>query len=170
MQYLVTPKHCIALNSKVATNSICMAIVEAYFPERVELCIIESDYQWRSFVEQTDKPELPVLMLVRDPVERFKAVVSMLNLDAADVIADIKSYEPNYFEPQSLFVKDSPKAKLFAFPSQLKEFCAEAGFKFPLPELNPPKNKKVELTSDQIAFVKDYYAEDVKLFSKVAKI
>lgn len=168
MQYFITPNNCIALNSKVATNSIAKAIVQTYYPDKVEMCIIESDYQWRSFIEQTDTPDKPVLMLLRDPIERFVSAVAMLNLDPAEVIKDIGSYEPNYFQPQSLFLDDHPDAKVFLFPSQIDEFCKAAGFP-ELPAINEAKNPKPELTKEQIEFLKEYYATDIKLFKKHGK-
>ncbi len=173
INYLISKTHCIANNAKCHTNAICRAIINRDFPEIVEeIRTLDSapELIHRSYVETTEEPHLPVIMLMRDPIDRFISAASMNDaLELDDIFADLQNggewTEDHVMLRQSDYVR--PGIKIFQFPDQARQFCEEAGFKFPLATLNKNKGEKITLTEEQLAIVKEYYAEDIKLFSSL---
>lgn len=164
MQYFVTPSHCIAVNCKVASESICEAIVRNF----------GSHYQrhnfWREMVDQTDTPDKPCVMLIRHPVERFLSTFAMMR-DAGDDSITVdglldllkQNTDDPRLQPQSDFVKDVPDIKVFAYPWQIDGFCDYVGIDY-LNLNNASKSKKPKLTSLQIEAIKSYYSADLELY------
>ena len=177
MQYFISKDFCFPENAKTSSNAVCHAILQKDFPEKFaeinEADAAENPFIYRTHVEQTDTPQLPILMLMREPVDRFISAASMNHglWDVQEIIDSLTSgtgywAEGHLFQKQSDFVIEG-KTTIFKFPDQLKEFCAKAGFQFPLPKLNEATGEKKTLTPEQLAFVQEYYADDINLFGSL---
>ncbi|MDE2233603.1 MAG: hypothetical protein KGJ90_05900 [Patescibacteria group bacterium] len=162
MRYFVTPTHNILINPESGSNSTAMAIVQSFYPERIPQ-EIEADWHWRSLVEVTHNPDKPVLMLMRDPIEKFKAVISMFGLDVDYVIDNLGKEIPDidemYFAPQTDYI--NTQMSIFKFPDQIAEFCKEAGFSVPFPMLKVSNKEKPELSGSQLSKLEQFYKADI---------
>lgn len=175
MHYFRSTTHCFPINSKVATNAIAAAIVMRDAPHKLDFVLEKSPYMYRTMVDHVDFPDLPCLMLVRHPEERFLSALAMVNLDpqvAIDALVNGGELlnEMHYIR-QSDFIDDAKKhgqpITCFKFPDQVKEFCEAAGFAYPWETINESAYPKAKLTSDQKKFVADYYADDFALFNSL---
>ena len=96
MYYYTTPEYSVALNAKVGSSSLARAIIRQFYPEqnqRILLTktpphILENDQQWHWLCPGTRIPTLPVVLFVRDPIERFisacqQVIVTQQDLDYA---------------------------------------------------------------------------------------
>lgn len=163
MQYFKGKDHCFATNSKVMKQAICYGIVKKDWPEKLEELQDPHFLTYYTMIEQTDAPEKPVLMLMRDPVERFLSACAMNNTTVDDAIAVMQEGHP-LFDKQSDYV--TPDTTIFRYPDQIKEFCDAAGFA-PLPVLNQSEYPKPKLTKKQKAAVEAYYADDISLWESL---
>lgn len=181
MQYFVTEGYCVGVISKNGTNSFCEAQVRHSKPNAYEeLKVADNDFTFRSMVEQTDKPDRPVVLMVRDPIERFISAVSMNNcaISIAEVIKDLQtggewSKHPLY-QRQSDFMTDARAhgmpVILFSFPRDIKLFCETLGFEYPLPHRNENKGEKAKLAKNIGSFLQEYYSDDITLYAKASAI
>lgn len=158
MQYFVGKNHCFATNSKASKHSICKALVEKDYPEKLEGLEDISEHTYYTLVPQTDTPELPVLMFVRDPVERFISAASM-NHGLIPIEESLAMLGQNQFDKQKDYYIEG-KTTVFKFPEQIAEFCEAAGFE-KLDKLNEANGEKKVLTEEQLQIVKDFYADDI---------
>jgi hypothetical protein len=209
MQYFILPHCCIAFNAKVASSALASAIVRKYHPERLEKVLAEYEEKWSIFSDDfkaslpesfqrmfrsdmndsisfwqnlctiTRNPELPVLLLVRNPIDRFLSGASYLSQDIDKLLTGLESNDQKYileslpieiannthFIKQSWLIKG--ETRLYRFPDQLEQFCLDAGLEWPLQRINEGKNVKPVLTEEQIKRIESYYAEDVELFKSI---
>lgn len=99
MIYFRTPKYAVALNAKVGSSSLARAIIRQFFPKQDWLIrtaafpqgVDETKRQWHRMCPGTRKPTKPVVLLVRDPVERFLSAMQQVGLKQKDVDAAIDS-------------------------------------------------------------------------------
>lgn len=209
MQYFVLPHCCIAFNAKVASSALASAIVRKYHPDRLEKVIAEYEQNWSQFSDEfkaslpesfqrmfrsdmndsisfwqnlctiTRNPELPVLLLVRNPVDRFLSGASYLSQDIDKLLTGLEKDDEEYvleslpikitknthFIKQSWLIKGD--TRLYRFPDQLEQFCLDAGLEWPLQRINEGTNIKPVLTEEQIKRIQAYYAEDVELWNLI---
>ena len=66
---------------------------------------------------------------------------------------------------QSFLIK--PNTTFYKFPDQLEKMCYDAELDWPLETVNEGKNKKPILTEKQIQRIKNFYADDVKLYDSI---
>lgn len=209
MQYFVLPHCCVAFNAKVASSALASAIVRKHHPDRLEKALFEYEKKWSQFSDEfkaslpegfqrmfrsdmndsisfwqnlctiTRNPELPVLLLVRNPVDRFLSGSSYLSQDIDKLLTGLEKDDEEYvleslpikitknthFIKQSWLIKGD--TRLYRFPDQLEQFCLDAGLDWPLQRINEGKNVKPILTEEQIKRIESYYAEDVELFKSI---
>lgn len=209
MQYFVLPHCCVAFNAKVASSALASAIVRKYHPDRLEKSLSEYEKKWSQFSDEfkaslpesfqrmfrsdmndsisfwqnlctiTRNPELPVLLLVRNPVDRFLSGASYLSQDIDKLLTGLEKDDEEYvleslpikitknthFIKQSWLIKGD--TRLYRFPDQLEQFCLDAGLDWPLQRINEGANIKPVLTEEQIKRIESYYAEDVKLWNLI---
>lgn len=169
MQFFEGKDFCFATNSKAGKHSICKAIVEKDYPDKLWGLVDVEELTYYTLTPQTDTPTKPVLMLVRDPMERFISAASMNHghIDIEDALAGMGS-EP--YERQVDYVKSAKEAgqeiKLFKFPTHLKAFCKAAGFTG-LDILNRATAEPKILTPEQEDLVRVFYADDIELFNSI---
>ena len=208
MQYFVLPKCCIAFNAKVGSTALAFSIVQKYYPDKLQQCLdkfnsvvsrlppefiktlpesiqktinndkLDSAAFWQDVCVRTHSPDKPVLLAVRNPVERFASTVAYLGLDVDRTLEMLENDETTifyklsrkirrdtHFLPQSIYAGEN--VKVYRFPDQIDQMCQDAEIDYPLPKINEGKHKKPVLTEEQIKRVKAFYANDVKLFESI---
>jgi hypothetical protein len=101
MTYFCTPRYSVALNAKVGSSSMARAIIRQYYPKQNWLIRTaafppgadETKRQWHHWCRSEKTPSKPVILLVRDPVERFISAMQQVGLKKKDVDAAIESLE-----------------------------------------------------------------------------
>lgn len=116
---------------------------------------------WRSVAPLTEEPDRRVLLPVRDPIERFRSAVAMLNMDVDAAIGALATTADPHFAPQTSYLR--PETAVYQFPDAIEAFCAEAGLFHPLPVVNRGRRAKPTLTAGQIRTLHEHYAEDFRL-------
>ena len=208
MQYFVLPKCCVAFNAKVGSTALAFSIVQKYYPHKLQECLdrfnsvvsrlppefiktlpesiqktinndkLDSAAFWQDVCVRTNNPDKPVLLAVRNPVERFASTVAYLKLEVDRTLEMLENDETTifyklsrkirkdtHFLPQSIYA--SPNTKLYKFPDHLEQMCKDIEIDYPLPKINEGKYQKPILTEEQIKRVKEYYKDDVALFDSI---
>lgn len=139
--------------------------------------------QWQNMIPSTTAPTKPVFMLVRDPVQRFLSSMARIQIEDIDgtitalnggtTVMNISGYNimPDnnwHFYKQVNFTKSGQPTKMYRFPDQLAQFCADTGLAMPFPLINAATNPKPTLTTAQTTALQAYYADDVALFNGIA--
>jgi hypothetical protein len=99
MFYYQTPDYSVALNAKVASSSMARAIIRKFQPKQDWLIrtaafppgVTADDRQWHWMAKGVRTPDRPVVLLVRDPVDRFISAMQQLGLKRKDVAQSIDS-------------------------------------------------------------------------------
>ena len=99
MFYYQTPNYSVALNAKVGSSSMARAIIREFQPKEDWLIrtaafpagFTADDRQWHWIAKGVRVPDRPVVLLVRDPVDRFISAMQQLGLKKADVRQAIES-------------------------------------------------------------------------------
>jgi hypothetical protein len=99
MFYYQTPDYSVALNAKVGSSSMARAIIRKFQPKQDWLIrtaafpagVTADDRQWHWMAKGVRTPDKPVVLLVRDPVDRFISAMQQLGLKRADVRQAIES-------------------------------------------------------------------------------
>lgn len=187
-QYLITPDYLIADIGKVGSSSLYRAVLKAHYPDIKPPVIVGADLSnrpdngMRSRAPRISKEEIdrPVIVLVRDPVERFRSACAQLRVDDINGLLDKletggawrrkdrPTIENYHLRPVQGYVPDDDRVgvELFAFPEQLDEAASLAGLETPLPVVNDSESNnppKPDLTDRQIERVLAIYAKDVGL-------
>ena len=163
----------IAFNRKVGSSSIARALC-AKLPEADQPRISfpddgkgENRVGWQSVVPKIENPTT-VLLLVRDPIEKFRSACAQINRADVDVIlAAMESGDwvnPHFLPQKPLAINTT---KLYRFPDDLESFADEAGLPFPLPQINEGEGEKPVLTTGQTDRLAAIYAEDLALFASI---
>ena len=99
MYYYNTPSYSVALNAKVGSSSLARAIIRQFHAESDRLITTasypagmdETKRAWHWLCPGTITPDKPVVLFVRDPVERFITAMQQLGLRRRDVPEAIAS-------------------------------------------------------------------------------
>lgn len=99
MFYYSTPKYSVALNAKVASSSMARAIIRQFQPKQDWLIrtaafppgVTAETRQWHWMAHGKATPDKPVVLLVRDPVDRFITACQQVGIRKQDVDAAIES-------------------------------------------------------------------------------
>lgn len=99
MFYYDTPSYSVALNAKVASSSLAKAVIRQFQPRQEWLIrtaafppgVTADDRQWHWMAKGKRTPDKPVVLLVRDPVDRFITACQQIGLRNAEVSAAISS-------------------------------------------------------------------------------
>lgn len=186
-RYFVCGDKLMALNAKVATSTFARAIIQRYYPD-IEAMITSAAYpegenadnrQWQNIVPYRINPDRPVVCLVREPVERFRAAMAQVGLEDVDAtLAELVSEAGQYgvrrgiklvanvhFVPQSRVAGDA--VQYFRFPDQIDAAAAALDLPTPLPVINESNGVKPTLTPEQEQQVRAFYADDVALWNSL---
>lgn len=194
-KYFVLPTCYIAFNAKVGSSSLARAIIRDFYPE-IEAQLQRAAFpvgknpdntQWQGQCPATDAPDKQVLVLIREPIARFRSAIAQFNnvdvdlvlaamgtngtVDHSTVNNRISKLNPGqniHFSHQNslLQVKDVI-VKLYKFPDHLDNLAAEAGLTLPLPIINEAKREKPTLTQEQESRILSYYAKDKEIFDSI---
>ena len=197
-----------AFNAKVASSALASSIANKYYPDLLQKAKDDYENTWSQFSDEfkkslpesfqkmfaenwdssksfyqnvcprTSSPDKPVLLLVREPVDRFACAVAYLRMDVDDTIQALenkekrvvdtlpcKVYRNTHFLPQHIYKDGNTKA--YAYPIGLEAMCKEAGLDWPLPRINTGKQTKPSLTEEQKDRVRKIYEEDVVLYESL---
>lgn len=173
--YYITPNYCVAHNPKVGCSSMAMAIIETFYPDLFDQYKNLTNIKWQFVCKYVQIPDKPVVLLVRNPLDRFVSAVAETDIDidvAIDCLANDKYYHfPHFSKPKKLrqdghFKKQSSliygKTLLFKFPDQIQNVVGLLKLKN-FPHLNRAKNKNL-LADPHVEFIQYYYKEDFELF------
>ena len=181
--YFKTPNYSVAFNAKVASSTLSRAIVAAFHPEQ-EYLIQTAAYpagkgpdntQAHSLCPKEETASEPIVLVVREPVARFRAAMAQVRL--TDVDAVLAALEQNGALPhprRSLNIREEvhfmhqhtlaqPSAKVFKL-EDLNAAATYIGLPLPLPAINEASGEKPLLTPEQESRVLAYYAEDKALY------
>jgi hypothetical protein len=191
MRYFITPNYCVPLNAKCGSSSLCRRIIATYYPD-VEQRLQTAHYppgfsadkiQPHRFVPDTSRPDRPVAMLVREPLDRFLSGVAYLNINleaAIDSLVNGSTTQASRGNRQrnvrvSRNVHFAPQAEmpygethLFRFPDHLQDFASLLGIG-PVPQLNVTPRPKPTVTAAQTAVILGHYAADVALYASITQ-
>lgn len=166
--FYVLPSCCTGMIGKVASTSIAAAVCRDFHPDIFET-MKQIPGMAHKAAPRTRYPELPVRLLIRDPVRRFiSAAGQMARFTVDGIIKGLRGGNPFFTEnfhllPQTLYTLFG--GFLYRFPEHIRHFEKDCGLG-ELPILNP-RVTGVTLTAEQEAFVLDYYADDVRLYSGI---
>ena len=91
--YFITPNYSVAFNAKVASSTLARSIIAAFYPEQ-EALIQTAAYpegkgpdtnqvQWLCPKEK--EPSRPVVLVIREPINRFRTAMAQINQTDVDV-------------------------------------------------------------------------------------
>ena len=191
MAYFITPNYSIALNTKVGSSSLSLAVIIAYDLERWQLIqngayppgVGYKDMRWHPLAKKERTATKPVILPVRDPVDRFCSACAQINVGRENVNKVLDSLETGEIftraNERSVNVQRNEHftfqhrlavgtTHLFKFPDHLNELGTLAGLVLPLPIINESGTRpKPVLTNVQTRRVQEYYREDIDLFNSI---
>jgi hypothetical protein len=176
--YIKAGDKVLALNLKAGSSSLIRAIVQAYYPDIEDTITNQTHYpqgqdanssRWHYLVDKTESPTVPVVLVVRDPVERFRsACAETRTVDIDSLLGKLEAGDKvnNHFWPTSRLLTDG--CKLYRFESDLYDAATELGLTLPLPNI-AGTGIKPDLTPEQLARVEAIYADDIALFNSITE-
>lgn len=172
-KYHITPNYSVAFNNKVASSSIAYAIIKDFYPHILAYLGNESGYQ--SFCPSEKEPSKPVVLVVREPVDRFRTAFRQLRLESVDDALYSLENQTQILRPHKRFLYQDPHfthqhellkgGTAFRY-EDLEKAAKFIGLSIPLPVINKACNdgRKPNLTSDQKSRVLNYYSKDAELY------
>jgi len=169
----------LALNFKAASSSLIRSISTEFYPELEDTLQNNTSYpegvtsagmRLHAFLDKTETPEGTTVLVVRDPVERFRsACAETFTTDVDALLAKIESGEryANPFWPTSRLLKGT--VQLYRFESDLDDAATALGLTLPLPDIDGGNGEKPDLTPDQLTRVQSIYADDIALFESITE-
>lgn len=183
--YFITPNYSVAFNTKVGSSTLSRAIIAAFHPEQEHLIQTAAypegkgpdtnQVQWLCPNEK--EPSKPVVLIVREPVDRFRSAMAQTN--QTDVEAALVALEEDgeiqfprrqrklrqdaHFRHQHELLRGGTAFRL----EDLDEAATFIGLTLPLPTINEAQRPKPDLTPEQAARVLAYYAEDTALYTSL---
>lgn len=127
-------------------------------------------------------PFKPIILIVRDPINRFLSAMVHLNLANVELcVNSLKNHEFVEFKKnkkrrliedvhfQHQHEKIFGETHLFKFQEHFDDVLHLLEIEETIPHLNKAKKEKPILTKEQEAFLLEYYKEDLKLFESIDK-
>lgn len=181
--YFITPNYSVAFNAKVASSTLARAIIAAFHPEQEHLIQTAAypegkgpdtnQVQW--LCPQEKEPSKAVVLIVREPVARFRTAMSQVNL--TDVEATLAALEQDgvvqfprrtrklrqdaHFRHQHGLLRGGTAYRL----EDVDAAATFIGLSLPLPTINEASRPKPSLTPEQEARLLAYYAADAALYA-----
>lgn len=184
-KYFTTPTYDVAMNPKCGSSSICRRIIQVFYPE-LEAQILSAAYpdnrgpddvQWHGMCPNTRIPTNPVVVIVRDPVDRFLSGIAYLNVTVEDAIDSLQTgslvrirrtmqplLENVHFKPQHRLM--SGATHLFRFADHFPQAHTFLGLGTPL-ALNQTSSPKPSITAQQRSVIESIYADDILLYDQI---
>lgn len=179
--YIDTPNYSFAINPKTGALSISYLIYKEFYDA-------EHDQPYGNAMQYMKKcnlhevPFKPVILLVRDPIERFLSAMVHVGLTDVDECLDSLIYgkrillfyklrrvcEDYHFCKQSALVFG--ETHVFKSPNNLREAADLIGITAELVHLNKAKGPKPNLNSVQLDRLKKYYLEDIEFYNSINQV
>tara|TARA_B110000967_G_C18738102_1_gene486243 strand:+ start:86 stop:955 length:870 start_codon:yes stop_codon:yes gene_type:complete len=188
--YLNAGDAAIALNFKVGSATLARSVIQTYQPELESILTTPhgdgngtaypegmsvDTIRWHGKVSKCDPSDKGVvLLIVRDPVEKFRSACAEDNITDVGLHLDWLESNPEmprrmHFWPQSRFLQ-SVDAKLYRFAEDLDALATDAGLTLPLPNITGEHNRpKPDFTPDELVRVQAIYADDITLFESITE-
>lgn len=172
-KYHITPKYSVAFNNKVASSTIAYAILKDFYPDILEH--LGNDKVYQTFCPTEKEPSKPVVLIVREPVDRFRTAFRQTRLESVDDALDSLENKTEILEPYKRFLYTDPHfthqhellkgGTAFRY-EDLEKAAKFIGLSLPLPLLNKAcdDGKKPNLTPDQESRLLNYYSKDAELY------
>lgn len=176
--YFVAGDRLLGFNAKAGSSSLVREIIRAYYPSHENTLRFGRSVRHHGCVEKLSRPDRLVVVVVREPVERFLsamvqtgladvgAVLNELTTDAGKVEsceAGGLLSEDVHFLPQSRFA-----GEIKWFPiHRIGDAADELGVRRPLRLNASDPEKRPSITNAQAQEVRDFYCKDVALWEKV---
>ncbi len=177
----------VPLNAKAGSSSMVIAIIKRWHPV-VYQSIVNGHYpegktlqhvQWHSLCPQRTQPFRPVVIGIRNPIDRFCSGVAHFNVTVEMALnsllngAVIQTPRRNFvFSKDIHFAKQINNCRgethLFRFPEHVNEM-AELLDLDEFPECNIAVRPKPVLTEEEKTLVADHYAEDMDLYQSISQ-
>jgi hypothetical protein len=99
MYYYTTPNYSVALNAKVGSSTMARLIIKQFYPKehkkinyaRFPNGITENQKQWHWMCPGSPIPDKPIVLMVRNPIDRFITACQQINIKFEDVDKAIDS-------------------------------------------------------------------------------
>jgi hypothetical protein len=99
MYYYSTPDYSVALNAKVGSSTMARLIIKQFYPKehqkinyaRFPNGITENQKQWHWMCPGSTTPDKPIVLLVRNPLDRFLTACQQINIKPEDIDKAIDS-------------------------------------------------------------------------------
>jgi hypothetical protein len=99
MYYYTTPNYSVALNAKVGSSTMARLIIKEFYPKehqkivyaRFPNGITENQKQWHWMCPGSTTPDKPIVLMVRNPVDRFITACQQIAIKFEDVDKAIDS-------------------------------------------------------------------------------
>jgi hypothetical protein len=187
LPYFITPNYSVALNPKTASSSIARRIIQVYYPQ-IENSIITAAYpegknpdnlRWHGICPSEKIPSKPVVLLVRNPLDRFLSGVAYLNIDINNAIDSLVNNTPVQFRKKSLpiltnvhfefqHLKTWGESHVFKLEEHLNDFVAFLGLGS-LPVSNQTEQTKPTITEEQKNIIETVYSEDIAFYNSITQ-
>ena len=183
--YFITPNYSVALNAKVGSSTLSRAIIAAFHPEHEHLIQTAAypngkgpdNTQVHWLCPSEKEPSKPVVLLVREPVDRFRSAMAQVGLADVDVALEAleqdgeiqfprrkrRLREDVHFRHQHELLRGGTAYRL----EDIDEAATLIGLPLPLPTINEASRPKPSLTPEQEARVLTYYAQDAALHASL---
>lgn len=187
--YFDTPNYHVALNPKVGSSSLSLAILKQFYTEQYRK-LFNASYpeghsilskRWHALVPKVTQATKPVVLLIRDPVERFRSAMAQIRLSDVEGTLELlrqdgfvsrangrrrrRLWDDEHFVPQ--YRKAVGTVHLFRFPEHLERAANLIGLDLPLPSVNEASRPKPMLTNEQVVKVEQWYSRDCELYENI---
>jgi hypothetical protein len=177
MKFFVTPKYDVAFVERNGSAALARGIIKTFYPE-LETKIQNGKYPagkgpdntlWQGIISVTSEPIHPVLMVVRNPLDRFVSACVFSKISPDDALTSLESGNktPGTFRKQSDYLTVAKDIELYRFPDGLNVIAAKLGFSELLVVNVTDASAKPKLTPEQEKRVLAYYADDAALYASV---
>jgi hypothetical protein len=93
MYYYNTPNYSVTLNAKVGSSTMARLIIKQFYPKehqkisyaRFPNGITENQKQWHWMCPGSTTPDKPIVLLVRNPLDRFLTACQQINIKSEDI-------------------------------------------------------------------------------------
>lgn len=179
--------HCLADINGIGSYSLYRSVFEKYYNVNKRPSIVGYtgelilDDGTRNLIDRVKTPVWPVVILVRNPIERFKAACIYTKQTSKEEIDSIISlmqdlqgesllFEPNsWFEPVVNYLTPGVDNLLFKYPLHIDYAASLIGLDIPL-NLDLDGGSAVidlQLTQSQRNQLRELYIEDIELYESI---
>ena len=187
-KYFITPSYCVGINFKAGSSYLSRRIIKNFYPD-IDNDIVCGGYPliddgkngWHFLCPSTDTPDKPVILMIRNPIDRFVSALDTLQINKSQVNSILEVLEhgrswPNqphnrpliedvHFKPQHHLIYDN-STSIFRFPDNIYEVSTIIGMAKDIPIINMANNK-ILLTQAQKIRIRKLYQIDWNIFESI---